>query len=183
MSIKASDLFQAYSENNIPAEKGTIIIVQVNSFTHYSRIQIISYYNATNIYHSEKGLTFMAHAKKIFILVEPETYEHKTREPVSRDDHERIPHRFDELTAIKAKTNARIMISSKPVLEYSSFSINRSNGEDCAFIFFDTDNISFVLRQFIEKTLIHESLIPSDDAQRAVQAIQPLLEDCREWNY
>jgi hypothetical protein len=164
---KAMDLFDAYSKSMLPKEHGYI----VSSFFHptiaYARYEIVSYNNVKSIYPSEDGLTFQTDGKKLYILVEPPSYAHKSVEPYVRSSDEQIPLRFNELDDHTCKNQTSIYIAKQAVVSYGSFTIMRPSGMNFTFVFFDRPDIGESMRMFFEKTINRECQVPLSDAKQA----------------
>lgn len=171
MAAKALDLFQAYSENKLPKEGGYIVSSFFEANSAYSRYEVVAYNGVKSIYQSEEGLTFQTDGNKLFVLVEPSNYPKKFIEPVSRDTKESIPHRFSELDIFTAKNQTKVMVSKKPIMSYSSFTILKPTGINFSLVFYNLPDIMDTLQFFFQETLNREAGVPKSDAKKAAQGV------------
>ena len=181
MDVKALDLFNAYKTNQLPENGGYIISSFLQSSSRYARYEIVAYASVKNLYVSDEGITFQADGNKIFILVEPDTYPRKYIEPVSREGEEQIPHRFSELSIYKTKNQTRVMVSTNPIMTYSSFTIMKPTQINFAFIFFNRDDVFKSIHTFFDKTLNKEAKIQSNDSNKAADIIVDSLQRFTVW--
>ena len=164
MPIRALDLFQAYSSNSLPKDGGFIVSSFLKETSSYSRYEVIAYSAVKNLYLSAEGLTFQSDGNKIYILVEPSNYAKKYIEPFRRDTEEHIPHRFNELDILITKNQTKVMVSKKPIMTYTSFTIVRPTGINFSFVFYRLPDILESTAAFFEKTLNSEAKIPKTDS-------------------
>jgi hypothetical protein len=127
----------------------------------------VAYSAVKSLYLSTEGLTFQSDGNKLFVLVEPATYQKKYIEPFRRDTHEKIPHRFAELDILTTKDQSRLMVSKEPIVTYGSFTILKPTGINFAFIFYKLPDLMASLERFFEKTLNQEARIPRSEAKKA----------------
>lgn len=171
MAEKALDLFQAYSENKLPKEGGYIVSSFFQDKTPYCRYEVVAYNGVKSIYLSDGGLTFQTDGNKLFVLVEPSNYPKKFIEPVSRNTKESIPHRFSELDIYTAKNQTKVMVSKKPIMTYSSFTIVKPAGINFSFVFYNLPDTMETLQFFFQETLNREAGVPKSDAKAAARGI------------
>ena len=181
MAPKALDLFNAYSSGQLPPGGGYIVSSFLKETSAYSIYEIVAYSGVKNLFVSPQGMTFQTDGNKIFILAEPDNYAKKFIEPFRRDSDEQIPHRFKELAMVTAKNQARVMVSTDPIVTYSAFTIIRPSGINFAFIFFNRDDVFDSIRTFFSKTLNTEAKIPRRDAEQAADMIVESLERFNVW--
>ncbi|MCL2411790.1 MAG: hypothetical protein FWC97_09135, partial [Treponema sp.] len=132
---KFRNLFDAYAQNKLPFAQGYIISSFFDEKSAYSIYEIVSYAGVKEIYLTGSGLTFVTGGKKLYVLIEPDTYSKKFIEPVSRAEGERIPKRTSELDIIIARNQSKIMISKVPDESYGSFTVLRPQGQNFSLIF------------------------------------------------
>ncbi|MBI9100840.1 MAG: hypothetical protein JEY99_00380 [Spirochaetales bacterium] len=171
MPTKALDLFQAYSKGELDKEGGYIVSSFFDKHSTYSIYEIVAYAGVKNITLTSEGLTFQTDGSKLYILVEPANYPKKHLEPVSRDRNESIPHRFKEVDIFTAKNQTKIMVSNKPVISYSSFTVLKPTGMDFSIIFYNLPEVYDTLQFFFEQTLNREAGIPKYDSKNAAKSI------------
>ncbi len=181
MDVKALDLFQAYSENKLPKEGGYIVSSFFNTRSKYSKYEIVAYNGVKTIYLTEEGLTFQTDGNKVFVLSEPAIYSKKYIEPFRRDTEHQIPHRFSELEIVTAKNQTRVMISKKPIITYSSFTILRPTGVNFSLVFYKRDDIFDNLSYFFTETLNKEAGVPKSDAREASNKIIEVVKGFSIW--
>jgi hypothetical protein len=171
MAEKVLDLFQAYSQDKLPKEGGYIVSSFFSDSSAYSIYEVVAYSGVKTIYLTEEGLTFQTDGNKLFVLVEPPTYPQKYVEPVSRSSKEQIPHRFNELEIYTAKNQTKIMVSKKPTITYSSFTILKPSGINFSLVFFQRPDTLKNLEFFFSQTLNKEAGVPSIDAKKAAKNV------------
>ncbi len=181
MDVKALDLFQAYNEDKLPRDGGYIVSSFFNTRSKYSKYEIVAYNGVKTIYLTKEGLTFQTDGNKVFILSEPAIYSKKYIEPFRRDTEHLIPHRFSELEIVTASNQTRVMISKKPVITYSSFTILRPTGVNFSLIFYNRDDIFENLNYFFVETLSKEAGVPKSDAKRAGEKILEVVKSFNIW--
>lgn len=179
---KALDLFQAYSENKLPADGGGYIVSSFFSNNSlYSIYEVIAYNKVKNIHQTGEGLTFQSDSHKIYALVEPANYPHKYHEPFTRTNNETIPHCFSELDIIIAKNQTKMMISKEPVISYSSFTILKPTGIDFALFFFRSKDVLKTIEFFFTQTFHKEAGVPAIDTKKCAKAVIEGLAKFKLW--
>jgi hypothetical protein len=171
MSVKAMELFDAYSRSLFPKEAGYIISSYFSNNSAYSRYEIVSYNNVKSIYASSESLTFHTDGKRLFILVEPMNYPNKSIEPYCRSNAEQIPFRFKELDEFTAKNQTKIYIANQANIAYGSFTVMRPAGMDFSILFYPLPDMHETMQAFFEKTLSKEAGVPMTDAKKAAKKI------------
>lgn len=182
MNIKAVDLFQAYTQNKLPQTGGYIVSSLFDPQSAYAKFEIVAYHNAHAIYFSTEGLTFQNDANKLYILVEPPDYASKDEEPFERRKEKQIPHRFSELHIIETKNKKRVMVSKKPVMVYSSFTVLKPTHNDFAFIFYRQPEVIDTITSFFEQTLKKELTLAGEDVKKIVDLILQTINKFTVWN-
>ncbi len=181
MDLKALDLFQAYNDNKLPREGGYIVSSFFNTRSKYSKYEVVAYNGVKTIYLTKDGLTFQTDGNKLFILAEPGIFSKKFIEPFRRDSQHQIPHRFSELDIIKASNQTQVMISKKPIITYSSFTILRPTGVNFSLVFYKRDDIYENLSYFFIETLSKEAGVPKSDARKATEKIIKIIKGFTIW--
>jgi hypothetical protein len=181
--VKAMDLFDAYSKNNLPSEQGFIVSSFFAANSAYSRYEVVSYNNVKSIYPAENGLTFQTDGKKLHILIEPANYPKKGEEPYIRSSTEQIPHRFSELELHTAKNQSKIYWGKLALMSYTSFTIMKPRGVNFSFIFYNLPDVYDSMTLFFEKTFNKEAGVPLPDAKKASKAIGIKLREQMAWEY
>lgn len=171
MPVKAMELFDAYSKNSLPKDAGYIVSSFFSETSTYSRYEIVAYNNVKSIYANSDSLTFHNDGKKLFVLVEPDSYPQKGMEPFCRTKDEQIPLRFSELSEHLCKNNGRVYVATKPVLSYGSFTVLKPTGMNFALIFFPEADMLATVESFFEKTLNKEAAIPQADARKIAKLV------------
>jgi len=120
-------------------------------------------------------LQFVTGGKKLYVLVEPDTYQIKYQEPVSRAEGEKIPKRFAELEIITAKNQSKIMIAKEPNESYGSFTILKPTGINFAVVFYQLPEVYKSLSDFFVESLNRQRKVPEHDAKTAAQTIIGIL--------
>jgi len=173
--VSFRNLFEAYTHGKLPFGQGYIIASFFSETSYYSIYEIVSYAGVKEIYLTDTGLQFVTGGKKLYVLVEPDTYQLKFQEPVSRAEGERIPKRFSELETITAKNQTKIMISKEPIESYGSFTVLRPTGVNFAVVFYKLPDVYEALVDFFVETLNRQTNVPEHDAKRAAQEITKIL--------
>ena len=181
MALKAMDLFEAYTQNKLPMDEGYIVTSYFKADSAYSIYEIVSYSAVKDIYASGNGITFQTNGKKLFILVEPSTYNHKAIEPYCRSEGYQIPLRFSEANIITAKNQSKVIFNKEPQQAISAFTILRPEGINFAFLFFTQPGVVDSLELFFSKTLSAEAGLPQADAAKAAKSIAKLASEKLTW--
>jgi hypothetical protein len=174
--VKVRNLFDAFAQGKLPLNQGYIVSSFFNDTSAYSIYEIVSYSGVKEIFITETGLQFVTGGKKLYILLEPDTYPLKYQEPVSRKDDERIPKRFSELEIITAKNQSKIMVAKEPNETYGSFTILKPQGTNFSVLFYEADDVYETLASFFEESLNKQRKIPQADAKKAAQLISATVE-------
>jgi len=169
------NLFDAYSQKKLPFNQGYIVSSFFSETSYYSIYEVVSYAGVKEIYLTDTGLQFVTGGKKLYILVEPDTYQVKFQEPVSRAEGEKIPKRFDELETIIAHNQSKIYIAKEPNESYGSFTILKPSGINFAVVFYETPDMYKALAEFFIESLNRQRKIPEHDAKTAANKIIEVL--------
>jgi hypothetical protein len=176
-NVKFRNLFDAYTQNKLPFAEGYIISSFYSETSTYSILEVVSYAGVKEIYPAAGGLTFVSGGKKLYILLEPDTYHQKFVEPVSRSksEGEHIPLRFSELETIVTKNQTRIMVAKVPIEITSSFTVLQPKGINFSVVFYDSPEISNILAAFFQET-INRRRVPEQDAKKVSRLIVEIIE-------
>jgi len=174
--VKFRNLFDAFSQGKLPFAHGYIVSSFFSETSAYSIYEIVSYAGVKEIFPTETGLQFITGGKKLYILVENDTYEKKFIEPVSRAQGESIPKRFNELDTIIAKNQTRIMIAKEPDETFGSFTILKPQGQNFAVVFYQLPDVYASLAAFFVDSLNRQRKVPQADAKKAAQQISATAE-------
>jgi len=169
--VKFRNLFDAYAQNKLPFAHGYIVSSFFSQSSNYSIYEIVSYAGVKEIFPTADGLTFVTGGKKLYILVEPDTYQIKFQEPVSRAEGERIPKRFSELEIITARNQSKIMVAKEPNESYGSFTILKPMGVNFSIVFYDLPDVYETLSSFFVDSLNRFRKVPESDAKAAAKLI------------
>jgi len=169
--VKYRNLFDAFSLGKLPFAQGYIVSSFFSETSAYSIYEIVSYAGVKEIFPSETGLQFITGGKKLFVLVENDTYEKKFIDPVSRAQGESIPKRFNELDVIIAKNQTKIYIAKEADETYGSFTILKPLGQNFAVVFYDLPDMYETLTAFFLNSLNRQRRVPQSDAKKAAQQI------------
>ena len=173
--VKYRDLFDAYTQGKLPFAQGYIVSAFLNPNTAYSIYEIVSYAGVKEIFPSENGLTFQTGGKKLYVLIENDTYHFKPVEPVSRVQGESIPKRFNELEIITARNQTKIMIAKEPNELFGSFTILKPEDLNFSIVFYQLPDLYTTLATFFEKTFNIQRKVPQSDARKAAGFITNTL--------
>jgi len=173
--VSFRNLFEAYNKGKLPFANGYIVSSFFSETSYYSIYEIVSYAGVKEIFLTDTGLQFVTGGKKLYVLAEPDTYQLKFQEPVSRVDGDRIPKRFSELEIITAKNQTKIMISKEPNESFGSFTILKPTGVNFAVVFYKRSDVYESLVDFFIESLNRQVNIPEHDAKIAAQTISKIL--------
>jgi RNA polymerase subunit RPABC4/transcription elongation factor Spt4 len=173
--VKFRNLFDAYHLGKLPFSQGYIVSSFFSETSAYSIYEIVSYAGVKEIFMTETGLQFVTGGKKLYVLVEPDTYQVKFQEPVSRADGERIPKRFNELEIFTAKNQTKIMIAKEPTESYGSFTILKPTGSNFAVVFYKMPDLYKTIAMFFAESLNRQRKVPEYDAKKAALIIADIL--------
>jgi hypothetical protein len=165
------DLFIAFTQGKLPFVNGYIVSSFLNEKNAYSIFEIVSYAGVKEIFMTETGLQFVTGGKKLFVLVENDTYEKKFIEPVNRPQGESIPKRENEVEIIIAHNQTKIMVSKEPNELFGSFTILKPTSINFAVVFYQMPEVYNTLAHFFEEVLNRQRKVPQMDAKKAAQLI------------
>jgi len=169
--VSFRNLFEAYAMNKLPFAHGYIVSSFFSQKSNYSIYEIVSYAGVKEIFPTADGLTFVTGGKKLYVLVEPDTYQIKFQEPVSRSEGEKIPKRFAELEIITARNQTKVMVAKEPNESYGSFTILKPTGINFSVVFYQTSEVGDALITFFTESLNRYRKVPEGDAKKAAQLI------------
>jgi hypothetical protein len=175
MSIKAMDLFEAFSQDKLPKDQAYIVSSFVNPSSGYTIYEVISYSAVKALYPEGEGLTFQSSGRKMHIMIEPPSYPHKAIEPYLRDKSDQIPLRFNELELHTAKNQSKIYIAKKPIESLSSFTVAKPVGYNISFLFYELPDIYETLEKFFEQTFNKDAGVPQTDAAKAAKLVLEVI--------
>jgi len=170
-NVAFRNLFEAYSKGKLPFSQGYIVSSFFSETSYYSIYEIVSYAGVKEIFMTPTGLQFITGGKKLYILVEPDTYQVKYQEPVSRTEGERIPKRFSELDEIVAKNQTKIFIAKEPNESYGSFTILKPTGSNFSVVFYKIPKLYETIAEFFVETMNRQRRVPEHDAKLAAHVI------------
>jgi len=173
--VKFRNLFDAYALNKLPFAHGYIVSSFFSQKSNYSIYEIVSYAGVKEIFPTADGLTFVTGGKKLYVLVEPDTYNKKFQEPVSRAEDEKIPKRFSELEIITARNQTKVMVAKEPNESYGSFTILRPTGINFSIVFYQTPEVFDALSGFFTDSLNRIRKVPESDAKKAGHLITDII--------
>ena len=174
---KFRNLFEAYAQNKLPFAQGYIISSFFDEKSYYSIYEVVSYAGVKEIYMTGNGLTFVTGGKKLYILIEPDTYRLKHQEPVSRAESERIPKRFAELDIMITRNQFKIMSSKESDESYGSFTIMKPTGLNFSVVFYDVPDMFKTISDFFVDTFNKQRKVPEADAKKAAAKIVQVIEE------
>ena len=128
-------------------------------------MEIISYSEVKNFFASTDSLTFQSNGKKIYILVEPSSYNHKSQEPYVRPSKYQIPLRFNDLNIYTCKNQYKVMYNKEPQMMMTSFTVLKPTGHNFSLIVFQQDDIQKTLAKLFQSALHNESNVPLNDSK------------------
>ncbi len=169
------DLFDAYTEGNLPQEGGYVVSVFFDENSNYTRFEAISYGNVKDIYLTEEGITFQADGRKLFVLYEPVAFIHKGTDPCYRSDAYRIPYRFKELERIVTKRQDRIYVAKEPVETYTAFTVLNETGYNESYVVYQSDDAGDMVANFVFQTLWKNMRIAKTDAEKTRDTLKDVI--------
>ncbi|MCL2210011.1 MAG: hypothetical protein FWC19_07760 [Treponema sp.] len=175
-NVKYRNLFEAYSQKELPFAHGYIISSFFDEKSAYSIYEIVSYAGVKEIFPTSSGLQFISGGKKLHILVEPDTYPKKFIEPVSRVEGEKIPKRFNELDTVIAKNQTKIYISKTADETPGSFTILTPHGMNFSVVFYEMPDMYSTITEFFKDSLNRQRRVPESDAKKASLMIVKTIE-------
>ena len=176
LNVKYLNLFEAYAQQKLPLAQGYIVSSFFNEKNAYSIYEIVSYAAVKEIYTAGTDLTFVAGGKRLFVLVEHDTYQSRHVEPMYRDKGESIPKRESELDIIIAKNQTRIMVAKEPNEITGSFTIIKPTSLNFAVVFYYQPDLYQSLAAFFEDSLNRQRKVPQSDAKKAANLIASTIE-------
>ena len=165
MALRAMELYEAYEKNMLPKDEGYVVSAFYLPDSPYSILEIISYSEVKNFFASTDSLTFQSNGKKIYILVEPSSYNHKSQEPYVRPSKYQIPLRFNDLNIYTCKNQYKVMYNKEPQMMMTSFTVLKPTGHNFSLIVFQQDDIQKTLAKLFQSALHNESNVPLNDSK------------------
>jgi len=175
--VKYLNLFDAYIQNKLPFAQGYIVSSFFDERSAYSIYEVVSYAGVKEIYPTETGLTFVTGGKKLYVLVEPDTYRLKHQDPVHRAAGEMIPKRYNELDIFIAKNQTKMMISKMPDETFGSFTILKPTGMNFSIVFYEHPDMYDTLSKFFVDSLNRQRKVPVADAKKAGEQIAKTVQN------
>ena len=160
------ELYEAYEKNMLPREEGYVISAFYLPDSPYSILEVISYSEVKNFFASNDSLTFQSNGKKIYILVEPSSYNHKSQEPYVRPSKYQIPLRFNDLNIYTCKNQYKVMYNKEPQMMMTSFTVLKPTGHNFSLIVFQQDDVQQTLAKLFQSALRNESNVPMADSKK-----------------
>ncbi|MEQ9362612.1 MAG: hypothetical protein RIF32_00130 [Leptospirales bacterium] len=114
---------------------------------------MIAFRNVKNIYQADDAVTFQSDGYKIFMVYEPRSYTTKYIEPYLRQDQERIPLRWNELSITDLPNRDRLFISREPYVSHGSFNVEQPNSGSFVYYLYDGPEIDENAHAFLDKIL------------------------------
>jgi len=179
---KASNLINAYLNEDIPQGGGFIVSGFFDSTSIYAIYEITAYRNVKDIFRTNDGVTFKTDGNRTHILVEPSTYTKKFEEPVNREKGRSIPYRFNEMEVLTAHNNEKIMIPTEPTMLHTSFTILEKNTDFFSFIFHPTNDVYVAIKRFIADSLYNDCSLSKVDALKAAETSLKTIKKFTIWN-
>ena len=165
MALRAMELYEAYEKNMLPKDEGYVVSAFYLPDSPYSILEVISYSEVKNFFASNDSLTFQSNGKKIYILVEPSSYNHKSQEPYVRPSKYQIPLRFNDLNIYTCKNQYKVMYNKEPQMMMTSFTVLKPTGHNFSLIVFQQDDIQQTLARLFQSALHNESNVPMNDSK------------------
>lgn len=159
------ELYEAYEKNMLPKDEGYVVSAFYLPDSPYSILEVISYSEVKNFFASNDSLTFQSNGKKIYILVEPSSYNHKSQEPYVRPSKYQIPLRFNDLNIYTCKNQYKVMYNKEPQMMMTSFTVLKPTGHNFSLIVFQQDDIQKTLAKLFQSALHNESNVPLNDSK------------------
>ena len=159
------ELYEAYEKNMLPKDEGYVVSAFYLPDSPYSILEVISYSEVKNFFASTDSLTFQSNGKKIYILVEPSSYNHKSQEPYVRPSKYQIPLRFNDLNIYTCKNQYKVMYNKEPQMMMTSFTVLKPTGHNFSLIVFQQDDIQKTLAKLFQSALHNESNVPLNDSK------------------
>ena len=160
------ELYEAYEKNMLPKDEGYVVSAFYLPDSPYSILEVISYSEVKNFFASNDSLTFQSNGKKIYILVEPSSYNHKSQEPYVRPSKYQIPLRFNDLNIYTCKNQYKVMYNKEPQMVMTSFTVLKPSGHNFSLIVFQQDEIKQTLAKLFQSALHNESNVPMNDSKK-----------------
>ena len=165
MALRAMELYEAYEKNMLPKDEGYVVSAFYLPDSPYSILEVISYSEVKNFFASTDSLTFQSNGKKIYILVEPSSYNHKSQEPYVRPSKYQIPLRFNDLNIYTCKNQYKVMYNKEPQMMMTSFTVLKPTGHNFSLIVFQQDDVQQTLARLFQSALHNESNVPMNDSK------------------
>jgi hypothetical protein len=177
----AMHLFDAFRKNLLPRYGGFIVGVHFHKDDGYLVFEIIGYENLQDLHSDGNSLLFKSAGCKLFAIVEPAHYLHKSIEPVNRMKDHMVPYRFNELSKITTKAFQTIYVGLKPIFMPTSFTIVKPEGDDLMVLFYNVAEVYANIEDFIIILMREFSKISTSDSRKAAESIVRGIQNFRSW--
>jgi hypothetical protein len=185
LNEKYCNLFEAYKERKLPFDQGYIISSFFSEASLYSIYEVFYYASLKEIFVTSEGLHFITSGKKLYILVEPPTYQLKNQEPVSRSKSsgEYIPFRFNEMDIITTKNQTKIMIAKEPINLFGCYTVFEPKGSNFALLFYQLPDMFASIATLFKESLNKHGKIYENDAMETGWCIATTIKKTMGWIY
>jgi hypothetical protein len=175
---KPVDLFQAYKAGKLPMDGGGFImsIFYDNARgSMYTIYEIVTYNSVKDIRFSGEGLWFKSDMYKVFVLLEPLSFNEKFKDPIHRGQGMSIPYKFSECQVFNMKNNSKVIIGKEAQFSFSSFTVVEPDGDDLSVFFFPIESVYDDIQSFLLTTLRNDIAADSYDAKKVARFIVDAL--------
>ncbi|NLM00098.1 MAG: hypothetical protein GX220_01405 [Treponema sp.] len=173
--MKAMNLYDAYNKNMLPKDEGYIVSGFFLPDTPYSIFEVVSYAEVKSFHATNESMTFQTDGKKMYVLVEPASYNQKSTEPYLRPSKYQIPLRFNALNVHTCKNQYKIMYSKEPLYVMTSFTVLKPVGMNFSFIVFPGEQMRATISTLFEKSFYDQANVPLVDSKKVADEIAELV--------
>ncbi len=175
MTAKWFDLRTVLDRGIVPESNAFLVTVRFHSQSRYAIFEITRFEDIKSITPVESGLEIHGGGFRVYVVFEPPTYALRFQEPYLREDAEKIPCRFDDLTIVELPGHERILISKKLEMNLGSHSVSAPSLEFFYYFPSGPESVEHVCK-FFSATLQKDFQIRKTQADTVLVSLRPHIE-------
>lgn len=175
MTAKWFDLRAVLDRGIVPESSAFLVTVRFHSQSRYAIFEVTRFEDIKSITPQASGLEIHGGGFRVYVVFEPPTYALRFQEPYLREEEERIPCRFDDLTVVELPAHDRILISKKIEMNPGSHSVSAPSLE---FFYYFPSGPQVVdhVCEFFSTILQKDFQIRKTQADTVLESLRPHIE-------
>lgn len=172
MAEKWTDLRTALHRGIVPESNAFLVTARFHAQSRYAIFEVTRFQDIKSISPTEDGLDIHGGGFRVYVVFEPPTYALRFQEPYLREDAEKIPCRFEDLTTVELPGHERILISKKIEMNLGSHSVTAPSLEFLYYFPAGADSVEHVC-EFFSATLQKDFQVRKTQADTVLKALRP----------